>query len=420
MMFRSIQSAVLMLICAWFSTSAWAEARVSAMTKVDQPDHMELTIFLSEDATYSVGFLSAEKGIPDRMFVDFSQSTLINPMDEMILAENPWVSRVRIAQNQPHRVRLVVELKQKSSQGDFSFHANANGVVISRGRSSSETIAQEIQTPAPGTPLPVVKKPEPSTPVVLQPLPKTHAEKKVYTIIVDPGHGGKHPGAIGKRGTMEKHITLEIAKKLRDLLQKTTPHKILMTREKDEYVDLLDRTKFANRMHGDLFVSIHANSSPKSTAKGVSTYFLNNADDEESLRVATRENGELDPKAFMSHSEKEDNYYLEIMKASMMKNFHTSQSTELAQNVQTSMIGALNTRYQNIFNRGVKSAGLYVLTGAEMPAILVETSFISNPDEEKRLKDPTYPHFLAMAIRSGIVEFLKGYQPSGEKHASLH
>ncbi|MCB0326973.1 MAG: N-acetylmuramoyl-L-alanine amidase [Bdellovibrionales bacterium] len=398
----------------------WADAaktQVSSWTTIDLENRFELSLFLSQDAEYEMGYLKAFENHPPRIFVDLDSSSLASNLEPQTLTKNPWVDSVRVAQNSPDKVRVVFELDSESKQSDFVVEKNEKGIRVFRKTDSSSDLPIAKTTskePQKLSPKPVASD------VVLLPAPKANSRKKSYTIIIDPGHGGKHPGAIGPRGTMEKHVVLGIAKRVRDLLKKTTSHHILMTREKDVYVDLLDRTKFANNMSGDLFVSIHANSSPRSAAKGVSTYFLNNADDEESLRVATRENGELDPKLLVQSSGKKDDYYLEIMKASMMKNFHTTQSTDLARSVQSSMVGALKAKYKDIYNRGVKSAGLYVLTGAQMPAILVETSFISNPTEESRLKDSTYQHFLAMAIRNGVVEFLDQYQPSGEKHASLY
>ena len=218
---------------------------------------------------------------------------------------------------------------------------------------------------------------------------------------------------------MEKDVTLAVAKRVRDILEKDSKYELFMTRESDTTLQLLDRTKFANKMNGDLFVSFHANASPRREAKGVSTYFLNNADDQESLRVAMRENGELDPSVFAHQHSKNDDYYLEVMKASMVKNFHTTQSTDLARSVQADLLKTLRKDYGDVHDLGVRSARFYVLTGATMPAILVETSFISNPTEEKRLGDSKYQQSLAKAVVSGIESFFKNRPAFDEGHNSL-
>lgn len=236
-------------------------------------------------------------------------------------------------------------------------------------------------------------------------------------IILDPGHGGDDPGAHGKKGTLEKDVTLDIALKTRASLLKTGRYEVFMTREKDATLQLLDRTKFANKMNGDLFISIHANASPKRTSKGVSTYFLNNADDQESLRVAMRENGELDPVALGQPNKNADDYYLEVMKASMVKNFHTTQSTDLARAVQLDMLKSLRKGYSDVVDLGVRSARFYVLTGATMPAILVETSFISNPEEEKRLSNSKYQDSLATSVVRGVEAFVKNKPEFENGHA---
>jgi N-acetylmuramoyl-L-alanine amidase len=171
----------------------------------------------------------------------------------------------------------------------------------------------------------------------------------------------------------------------------------------------------ANQWKGDLFVSVHANASPKRSANGVSTYFLDNADDKESLRVAMRENISWTRTGDTAVSE---DRYLDIMKASMIKNFHTVQSTDLARYVQKQMMWGLSKRYKSVPDLGVRSAQFYVLTGAEMPAVLVETSFISNPKEELLLRDSRYQWTLSEAIAQGIDRFFKSAREGD--HAALY
>ncbi len=367
------------------------------------------------------------KNLPQRYFVDISNAKLTPAMKDSAFSSSDPVTRIRFGQFDAHTIRVVLDLAPQISPSDISVTFDESNLLFQAGKNSASASPTPNETPEvqvsetkpspiaalSSSPLPTAT----STPDEIPALPvEAKTEKKVFRVVVDAGHGGEDIGAKGKKGTLEKDVCLSMAKKLELQLKQNPMYEVFMTRTDDIYIPLAERTRLANSFQGDLFVSIHANASPKRSAQGVSTYFLDNADDKESLRVAMRENAELIPDPKASKTPESEAYYLEIMKASMIKNFHTVQSTDLARYVQNHLVKDLSSRYRNVENLGVRSAHFYVLTGANMPAILVETSFISNPDEEKRLKDANYQGVITDAIERGIEKFFK----SARDHSALY
>ncbi len=220
----------------------------------------------------------------------------------------------------------------------------------------------------------------------------------VRRIIIDAGHGGKDPGAINKRLKLkEKNITLDIALRLRRILLKNLKNcKVYLTRDKDFYVGLWERSKIANKLPADIFISIHINSSKKKSSNGISTYYLNITEDPEAIRVASREN--KNNNATISDIPKLINRIL--------KNTKISESRLLAKVVQTELLSYTRTKYKRVKSLGVKKAPFVVLLGTKMPAILVESSFISNTAEAKRLKTDVYRETIAQGVYRGIKRYI--------------
>jgi len=218
---------------------------------------------------------------------------------------------------------------------------------------------------------------------------------KVRRVVIDPGHGGHDPGAIGKKGTREKEIALAISKKLAVHLRKQGLE-VLLTRDDDRYLKLEERTRFANDSQGDLFISIHCNASVNRKSHGIETYTLNISSDRYAIRLAAREN---------ASSEKSVSD-LQFILADLATKANTGDSSRLAEHVQGSLVSHLGSKYDGIRDLGHKEALFYVLLGAKMPSILVETAFISNPEEEKRLATDAYQEELAVAISKGVQRFL--------------
>lgn len=249
--------------------------------------------------------------------------------------------------------------------------------------------------------------------IVAQPVEPPSREKKlslaqqlglgVKRIIIDPGHGGKDKGAIGKNGLYEKDLTLKIAQKLSQRIKQDLNIEALLTRDSDRFIPLEERTAIANTRHADLFVSIHVNASPNSQAGGIETYFLNLATDEESIRVAAFEN---------ATSTKRISDMQKILK-DLMLNTKIDESSRLAGHLQQNVIQSLNEKYSPIKNLGVKQAPFYVLIGAQMPAILVETSFISNDRERELLGQEDYLDHIVTGLLKGIEGYIKEMKLAG-------
>ncbi len=222
------------------------------------------------------------------------------------------------------------------------------------------------------------------------------------TIVLDAGHGGHDSGAVGPTGLMEKELVLDVTRRVARLLEARLGLKVLVTRDADFFVPLRDRTSFANRQRADLFVSIHANAHHQSGTDGVETYFLSSeATDSAARQVAALENGVVQlekPAARSAGSNKVD--IVKTILWDLAQSEFQIESERLAEIVHDSM-----TRSLRIGNRGVKQAGFYVLGGAAMPAVLLEIGFVTNPREERKLKEARYRDEIARAIVAGLAEY---------------
>lgn len=239
------------------------------------------------------------------------------------------------------------------------------------------------------TPKPTVITKRPDTP-----------KKKPLIIVIDPGHGGKDPGALGRKGTLEKDIALKISGHLRDIITKKIQATVFMTRESDVFVTLKDRASFANQHKADLFVSIHVNSHPKKSIKGLELYHFGEASDPRALEVAARENG----------TPLEDNAPAwQFILADKLHDKKIEDSQEFAWMTKNSLVQYLKQFYK-IKDHGVKTAPFFVLRMTTMPAILAEVAFISNPTEEKLLRSATYQKRMAHGIFKGIQAYITPVQ----------
>lgn len=226
-------------------------------------------------------------------------------------------------------------------------------------------------------------------------------------VVLDPGHGGKDPGAIGKNGTMEKDVVLPISKYLRNYLKKRSKVTVHMTRSKDVFIPLGKRTSFANTKKADLFVSIHANASPKKNkVDGYKLYFLSEAGSETDEQIAEAENAVI---------ELEDDSDGEDFINSILLDMASTEYQKESQDLSILAVNYLEKYVKKVkkLHNGVGQANFYVLRGAEMPALLVESAFISNEKEEKLLRDTTFQKDFAEALGFSILKFLDKY---GESH----
>lgn len=218
------------------------------------------------------------------------------------------------------------------------------------------------------------------------------------TIVIDAGHGGKDPGAVGYRGTKEKDIALDVAKRLEKKLSKNINIKIIMTRDEDVFLRLSERTKIANESNGNLFISIHTNAAEDRRASGFETFLIGPNKNEAAVRVAARENAVLELEGTTDKKLTNE----DLIQATIAQSSFASKSEQFASMVQKEIKKRVQSR-----DRGVKQAGFYVLMGASMPNVLVELGFISNPSEEKKLRSPQYRDQLATAIYRAVEQYQK-------------
>ena len=226
-------------------------------------------------------------------------------------------------------------------------------------------------------------------------------EKKKWefkTIVIDAGHGGKDPGAVGYRGTKEKDIALDVAKRLEKKLIKNMDVKVVMTRDEDVFLRLSDRTKIANENNGSLFISIHTNAAEDRRASGFETFLIGRSKNEYAARVAARENAVLELEGIPGQALTGE----DLIQATIAQSGFAIYSETFADLVQIEIKKRVQSR-----DRGVKQAGFVVLARASMPNVLVELGFISNPSEEKKLRSPQYRDQLATAIYRAVQRYEK-------------
>src|SRR5580693_2745958 len=229
---------------------------------------------------------------------------------------------------------------------------------------------------------------------------------KIGKIVIDPGHGGHDTGTIGPNGLEEKELVLEVSRRLGTLLQTRLGAEVIYTRKDDTFIPLETRTAIANEEGADLFVSVHANSSHDPDARGVETYYLNFTSSPDALEVAAREN---------AVSEKSIHELQDLVKKIALKD-KIDESREFAGDVQESLYGGLALNSAGIRNRGIKKAPFIVLIGANMPSILAEISFVSNPTDERKLETSEHRQRIAESLYRGVSKYVSGL--SGVKVAS--
>lgn len=319
-----------------------------------------------------------------RYIIDIDSSTLSKTQT----LEHQSINRIKMAQFDSKTLRLVIEHNQAISIKPIA-------------RGTSLYIDLSVETPKATPPLatPVVVKPEIQEPPLVAALPPlisiTPRDRSKKIIVIDPGHGGKDSGAIGN-GFMEKEIVLQISNQLSEKLR-ALGYTVYMTRTNDTFIELKDRTKFANNKEADLFISVHANSIPKTSdpngAQGIETYFLSPTRSERSMRVAALENSE---------EMEEMGQYGKLSFLSFLNKEKIIASNKLAIDLQKGMLGNLRKQFPSVHDNGVREAPFWVLVGAQMPAVLLEVGYISNPDESSRIADDKYQRWMVDGLVEGV------------------
>jgi N-acetylmuramoyl-L-alanine amidase len=430
----------------------------------EAPNSVRVVVDLSAEADFKQG----EAKSPDRVFIDIAQSRLNSALVGKPLPVGlGLLQQIRVGQYDASTVRVVLDVGDSGKVTSFALHDperliidvvgvdSKNSVGSGPGAESSPTLLAASTNidaaPAPPKSAPVAEK-KPSvanTTAKSTPKPKAKAETdlvakrvdtdtasnkveakpaeddvkiipakptsngdrslvrslglKLQRVIIDPGHGGHDTGTIGPSGYTEKDLVLDVSKRLKGLIEKEIGAEVILTRDDDRFIPLESRTAIANQHEGDLFISVHANSSRVRTVRGVETFFLNLTTSREALDIATREN------AASEHSIHE----LQDLSKKILLQDKVEESRELARVMQKSLAGRKNSG----IDRGVKQAPFIVLMGANMPSILTEISFISNPQEEKLLKDSDYRQSIAESLFVGVKSYSESL--SGLKTAKI-
>ena len=436
--------------------------RVKDVQYWSMPDYTRVSIDLEQD----VRFESQRIDHPDRIFFDLKNARLASHLvGQSFDVDDGLVKKVRVAQYKPGRARVVIETASRAAYnaslvlnpprliidihgeesrperrtGDVQVAAAEAPRVTQAAERSDEKTASipgvpiapkkviveaegDDAPPADAADSPAVRpsakvsKSVTRTRSTKVPLaskgrareadPTSNGDRsliralglKIGKIVIDPGHGGHDTGTIGPHGLYEKDLVLDVSKRLGKLLESRLGAEVVFTRRDDTFIPLETRTSIANQEQADLFVSVHANSSHDPDARGVETYYLNFTSSPEALEVAAREN---------AASDKSIHELQDLVKKIALKE-KIDESREFASDVQKSLHSGLAAKSSGIRDRGVKKAPFVVLIGANMPSILAEISFISNPGDEKRLRSAEYRQRIAESLYHGVSSYVNG------------
>jgi len=349
------------------SSMASDNVRVRDIRYWSAPGYTRVVIDLSQ----SVEFRKNRLLNPERLYFDLLNSNIAKEIRTNLTVGDGILKTVRASQFNPTTVRVVLDLGEISDFDTFLIDNPARMVIDIYGKGR-----------------------------------KTEKHDRSSTkrrIVIDAGHGGHDPGAIGPDGLYEKDVVLDIALRLKRVLAANPANEVFLTRDRDVFIPLEERTAIANRKNADLFVSIHANASPRRQTKGIETYLLNWTDDEEANRVAAREN-QISLKQMKAMNRKMD--IVDVIKNDLLRENKRDESVKLANYIQRCMVSGLDEGQRRGNDLGVKQALFYVLFGARMPSVLVEVSFISNPEEEHLLAEDSYRTKIAEAIAEGLDTYI--------------
>lgn len=337
--------------------SKGAPGSTSVVTRVERygaKDNARIVVSMTQPTTFRVGLLDPDDGGSDaRLYIDIDRAEI---RGATTFAVGGVVERVRFG-SRPDGLRMVLDLNGPVERRVF-YVPEPFRLVVDVGRGESQIPSKPLRRP------------------------------ELRRVVLDPGHGGHDPGAIGPRGLREKDVTLDIAHRAAPLIARELGVVTLLTRDVDAYVGLDERTARANAFGADLFVSIHCNAAEKTGSDGVMTFVLDDSSDAAASRVAALEN-----EASAAAARELASVFVRVQDERTLKN-----SVHFAELLQRSTIASVGTMFGSVPDQGVRRAGFYVLAGAHMPAVLYEVAFISNPDGEVRLNLAEYRQKLADAI----------------------
>jgi len=392
MRFRGIFRPLLLMILAAAPSQAAqpGKAVLSQIRYASTEGRTRVTLELSSEVRYETHALKEDpsKGLPPRIYVDLIGSRLGADAKQPISIQEGLLRQVRAAQFSPEVVRVVLDMSSLGSYRTSVLSDPYRLVLDVQARENGDRVAlsEKKKEPAPEA---KAAKPAPA----------------LRKIVIDPGHGGKDPGAIGVGGIAEKDIVLNVARKLALKLKREMGVEVVLTRNDDSFVDLKDRTAMANAEQADLFISLHVNASPNPDARGMETYYLDNTTDEAASRLAARENA-------VARNGVTD---IQFILSDMIQNLKLEDSITLANRLQASVVSQVARRYGEVKDLGVKKALFYVLVGARMPSVLVEMFFVTHKSEGRALAKEAYQDAIADALFEGI----KKYQESAQMVKNL-
>jgi len=369
-------------------------ATITGLRYWSNPNYTRLVVDASGSTTYFHHLLKQDPDLrkPQRLYIDFNNSRLGQSIPKAMPIDDDLLIGARAGQYAQDTVRVVIDIKSFKTYKIFSLMNPFRIVIDVWGDDTAQATARTERPP---------QAPDGSK------LPAGALARQlalgVSRIVVDAGHGGKDPGAPGYiKGVREKDVTLAIARRLSRKIRDEIGCEVILTRSNDRYLTLEERTALANTKNADLFISIHVNAHRDRNAHGIETYFLNLATDEESIRVAAMENA-------TSTKNISD---LQTILMDLMQNAKINESSRLAGFVQGHTAGHLSRHFSQINDKGVKQAPFYVLLGAQMPSILIETAFISNPRECQRLMSADFQERLCEGIVQGIQRYIRETSPA--------
>lgn len=359
------------------------------------PNYTRVVIDTDKETSYLHHLLKKDPSIkkPQRLYVDLQNCNLGKNIEKIIPIDDDLLSGARAGQYTKDSVRVVVDIKTFKTYKVFSLKDPFRIIMDMWGDSEKASKTSNLKVKN------RIKDPKATADSIVKQL-----SLGVKRIIIDPGHGGRDYGAPGRiKGVHEKKIVLKIGQKLAKKIRKEIKCEVIMTRNNDKFLTLEERTAIANTKNADLFISIHTNANRDRRAYGIETYFLSPAGDKESILVAARENA-------TSTNNISD---LDVILSDLLQNSKINESSRLAAYIQESIYKNLKKKgYSRVKNKGVKQAPFYVLIGAQMPAVLIETSFISNQRECKRLINSKYQDRLCEGIVFGIKKYIKETNPT--------
>lgn len=358
-----------------------SKARLTGVRFVSSESYTRVIMDLTQAARFESHRLAedAAKGLPPRIYIDIVGAQLAMDSKEAIPVQDGLLRQVRVGQFSAEVVRVVFDMTNLRSHNAFLLPDPYRLIIDIQGQQSGDRLAAVDGSKA-ATSAAKGAKPAPAG---------------IRKIVIDPGHGGKDPGAIGVGGIAEKDIVLSVAKRLAKKLTRDMGVEVVLTRKDDSFVRLEDRTAIANAQDADLFLSLHMNASPNGDAKGLETYYLDNSTDEASLRLAARENA----------TSRKDVSDLQFILSDMTQNMKLEDSITLAHRLHGSLVGSMSKKLGEVKDLGVKKALFYVLVGARMPSVLVEMFFITNKTEGRAMSRDSYQNAIVDALYDGIQKF---------------